>query len=203
MVHGLLHQGTVNNGSRRGGRRVTKKQRGGVRIARSNWLDMVLNKVDDIIIKLFHMCKLRHEHVVASPQSLVILRQSGEGSVVAAGETTDGTSCWGREGWGVAPVGLVVGVGGRDANSAGEREESWAIDMREWRRMGMVMVVVVIYGYLRLCCFPSVDLTQQMLLSLLEELVCKLPSVRYNLPKTIGVKLTNKAGEVVVLEVVG
>lgn len=61
----------------------------------------------------------------------------------------------------------------------------------------------MVNGYLGLSSFPSVDLTQQVLLPLLEELVGKLPSVRYDLSKTIGVELTDEAGEIVVLKVVG
>lgn len=61
----------------------------------------------------------------------------------------------------------------------------------------------MIHRHLRLRCLSPMDLTEQMLLSFLEELVCKLPSVRDDLPKAIGVELANKAREVVVLEVVG
>lgn len=63
----------------------------------------------------------------------------------------------------------------------------------------MVMVV----RKLGLSSFSSMNLTQQMLLTLSEELVGELPSVRDNLPKTISVELADKAGEIVVLEVVG
>lgn len=42
-----------------------------------------------------------------------------------------------------------------------------------------------------------------MLLSFLEKLVRELPSIRYDLSKTVGVKLADEGGEVVVFEVVG
>lgn len=42
-----------------------------------------------------------------------------------------------------------------------------------------------------------------MLLTLSEELVRKLPSLRHHLPETISVELANEGGEVVVLEEVG
>jgi hypothetical protein len=49
----------------------------------------------------------------------------------------------------------------------------------------VLMMVVLIDSYLWLSCFPSMDFTKQMLLSRLEKLISKLPSVRYNLPKTL------------------
>lgn len=63
---------------------------------------------------------------------------------------------------------------------------------------------MVVEGDLRwLRGFSPVDLTEKMLFSLLEELIGKLPSVWYNLSKTVGVELAHEAGEIVVLEVVG
>lgn len=49
----------------------------------------------------------------------------------------------------------------------------------------LMMMVMMVYGNLWLCSLSSVDLTQQVLLSFLEELISKLPSVRHNLSKTL------------------
>lgn len=48
-----------------------------------------------------------------------------------------------------------------------------------------------------------VNTREKVLLASLEHLICKLPSVLHNLPKTIGVELPDKAGEIVVLKVMG
>lgn len=48
-----------------------------------------------------------------------------------------------------------------------------------------------------------VNTREQVLLASLEHLICKLPSILHNLPKTIGVELPDKAGEIVVLKVMG
>lgn len=61
----------------------------------------------------------------------------------------------------------------------------------------------MINGYLWLSGFSAMDFTQQVLLSLSEVLICKLPSVGHDLPKTIGVKLADEGGKVIVLEIVG
>lgn len=56
---------------------------------------MVLNEVDDIVVKLPHMVELRHQHGVAPPQPLVVLRQSchgGSGRNVTAVASVEGTT---------------------------------------------------------------------------------------------------------------
>lgn len=57
----------------------------------------------------------------------------------------------------------------------------------------LMMMVMMVYGNLWLCSLSSVDLTQQVLLSFLEELISKLPSVWHNLSKTL--KNQNKRAE--------
>lgn len=57
----------------------------------------------------------------------------------------------------------------------------------------LMMMVMMVYGNLWLRSLSSVDLTQQVLLSFLEELISKLPSVRHNLSKTL--KNQNKRAE--------
>lgn len=42
-----------------------------------------------------------------------------------------------------------------------------------------------------------------MLLSFFEKLVREFPSVRYDFSKTIGVELSDEAGEIVVFEIIG
>jgi len=59
----------------------------------------------------------------------------------------------------------------------------------------VMMMLMLVDAYLGLSSFPSVDLTQQVLLSLLEELVGELPSVRYNLSKTLVFPNTQKRKE--------
>lgn len=62
---------------------------------------MVLNKVDDVVIELSHVVELGHEHGVAPPQPLVVLRQSRDGGacnitvVVAGGWPPAAAARWG------------------------------------------------------------------------------------------------------------
>lgn len=72
LIKGFLGIRRRRSSSRR---RVRKKQRR-ERIARRNRLHMVLNKIDNVIIKFPHMSKLRNQHRVIPPQPLIILRQS-------------------------------------------------------------------------------------------------------------------------------
>lgn len=51
--------------------------------------------------------------------------------------------------------------------------------------------------------FPAMDILQKMLLIFHKLFICKFPSFWINLSKSIGVELTDEAGEVVVLEVGG
>lgn len=67
-----------------------------------------------------------------------------------------------------------------------------AVDAERRMRVVVVVVVVAETHLMRLSCLSSMDLTEQMLLSFLEELVRKLPSVRYNLPKTLETPTTTK-----------
>lgn len=50
----------------------------------------------------------------------------------------------------------------------------------------------MVNGYLWLSGFSAMDFTQQVLLSLSEVLICKLPSVRHYLPKTLIIKEEDK-----------
>lgn len=74
---------------------------------------------------------------------------------------------------------LVVGVGGRDAEAAWEREEARGGDAK--RGSGVRVVV----GELGLGGLAAVNLAEQMLLALPEELVGEFPPVWYYLPKTL------------------
>ena len=65
---------------------------------------MVLNEVDNAVVKLLHVFDLRHEHVVASPKSFVVLRKCSDSVVVVAAAVVvvyTGNSSWGR----VTPIG--------------------------------------------------------------------------------------------------
>lgn len=148
---------------------------------------MVLYEINDIIVKLPHVCELRDQHGVASPESFIILRQRRHRAVVVTSNNRDSaaSSARGRK-WGrVTPIGLLVRVRGGDAQSALKGEETRTAIDAKWRMRVVMMMVLAVYAYLRLSSFPPMDLTQQMLLPLLEKLVGKLPSVRHDLSKTL------------------
>jgi len=165
---------------------------------------MVLNEVDDVVVKLLHVCELRHEHVVASPKSFVVLRKCSDSVVVVAAAVVvvyTGNSSWGR----VTPIGYYYLVRiMRRGNTESVIVEGKDRGNVESKLMMVVMVVHGLYLLMMLVMgFSSVNLAQQVLLSFLEELIRELPSIRHNLSKTIGVELANEAGEVVVFEIVG
>lgn len=65
---------------------------------------MVLNEVDNAVVKLLHVFDLRHEHVVASPKSFVVLRKCSDSVVVVIVVVVVVYTCnssW----WRVTPIG--------------------------------------------------------------------------------------------------
>lgn len=138
---------------------------------------MVLHEVYDVVVQFPHVRDFRHQHVVAPPQPLVILRQRrGRGGGVAADAVV---GCEGRR---VGP--LVGGIGRRGA------ELGWVIiESGAEGRGGMGVLVVVVRGDLRGARgFPPVDLAEQLFFPLLEELVCEFPPVWHNLSETLCLK---------------
>lgn len=147
---------------------------------------MVLNEVDNAVVKLLHVFDLRHEHVVASPKSFVVLRKCSDSVVVVAAAVVvvyTGNSSWGR----VTPIGYYYLVRiMRRGNTESVIVEGKDRGNVESKLMMVVMVVHGLYLLMMLVMgFSSVNLAQQVLLSFLEELIRELPSIRHNLSKTL------------------
>jgi len=141
---------------------------------------VVLQEVDDVVVKLLHVRQLRQQQRVAPPQLAVVLRQRRQEVPAAAAAVTV-----------VAAVDTVRGGGLflEVVHRLGRR--------RGWRGEGvevvvMEVVVLVVVGLVRwqwrrqrLRRLPPVDLGEEVLGSLPEELVGELPPICHDLPEAL------------------